>query len=421
MAKTFAMLSLAALGVASAALAGGIRPGGPDNLSETRSLGRVIAEATDHPVHIIFVHGMRVDGPGNSLGFRQGLCRFVKGACVDGKQPAPINSGRFDLGPRPAITFVNQPVWRDDDAWRGSQPYVERFVFNRPGAPPIIVDDVNWWPLLFALKCQALLRPETNLAGADAAHLKLCARSDGAYYPFIDKQTLAALLASRPKSGGGAMLNAGLKRQLVDWGLADAAIVLGPMKTYLHRAMEKAFAYAADYEGRDTEGQEFVVVSESLGSFVVMDAFANLEGESATVRRVVSNTSDLYFFANQFALLELGRLGRAATPATSLAAGPTAAAEPGLHDLLTHWATTPRGARMAMAPRPRQIIAFNDPSDLLTFDVPALRTPDGGRAATVVNLYDRNQFDFFGLFADPASAHTGHSHNRAVLRTIFAR
>ena len=40
--------------------------------------------------------------------------------------------------------------------------------------------------------------------------------------------------------------------------------------------------------------------------------------------------------------------------------------------------------------------------------------------AIVANLYVRNEFDFFGLFADPVAAHTGYSKNDAVLRTMFA-
>ena len=68
-----------------------------------------------------------------------------------------------------------------------------------------------------------------------------------------------------------------------------------------------------------------------------------------------------------------------------------------------------------LTPHLAQILAFNDPSDLLTFEVPPIPH------ARVVNLYDRNEFDFFGLIADPVAAHTGHSHNPGVLKVLFER
>jgi hypothetical protein len=41
-----------------------IKQGGPDKQSETKSLGALIQESNDRSVHIIFVHGMRTNGPG---------------------------------------------------------------------------------------------------------------------------------------------------------------------------------------------------------------------------------------------------------------------------------------------------------------------------------------------------------------------
>ena len=60
-------------------------------------------------------------------------------------------------------------------------------------------------------------------------------------------------------------------------GSTDAVIALGPMRSLFRKTMDKAFNYAARYDGHDVAGQEFVVVSESLGSFVVMDAAAKCE------------------------------------------------------------------------------------------------------------------------------------------------
>jgi hypothetical protein len=57
----------------------------------------------------------------------------------------------------------------------------------------------------------------------------------------------------------------------------------------------------------------------------------------------------------------------------------------------------------------------------LTYRVPKLRDDDGNDIALVVNLYDRNEWRWFGLLANPLSAHTGHSSNQDVLREMFRR
>jgi hypothetical protein len=392
----------------------GVKEGGPDRLSETHSLGRVIAEAREHPVHIVFVHGIRADGPGTSAYFRQGLCRHVQDLCPDGAQPPLDRSTRFDLGDRPLLEYLGEPVWRNDMEWRASWPFVDRYVYRRRDAPPVVVDEVNWWPLLFALKSRVLVWPEVDLSGADKTHLLLCSSDTPPYFPFLDRRTVEERLARPPLSGGAARLNADLKQQLMNWGFADATIAIGPVRRYLHRAMEAAFSYAAGFEAYTPNTPEFVVVAESLGGFVVLDAYSNLGKETETLRQVVTNATDLYLFANQFALLALTRLREPPNAAAPAGSTPRAG-------LLRHWAMTPTPAKETGPSRPRQIIAFNDPSDALTFNVPALLNPDGSRAAIVANLYCRNELNFFGLFADPIAAHTGYSRNPAVLRTVFAK
>jgi len=91
-------------------------------------------------------------------------------------------------------------------------------------------------------------------------------------------------------------------------------------------------------------------------------------------------------------------------------------------DLLKRWAQSARiTAKLAGEARPKQILAFSDPSDILTYRVPKLRDANGNDIALVVNLYDRNEWNWFGLFAVPTTAHLGHSRNPAVLREMFRR
>ena len=416
-------LALAGLNIAQAR----VRPDDPETLAKTQSLGALISTTTK-PVHIVYVHGMNSDGPGASDEFRAGLCAHVASLCPNGSQPSKTTQD-LPLGARPEATYLERPIWRDEQEWKASTPFVFRYVYARNGAPPVIVDEVNWWPLLFPLKCRFILYPEIELSGVDEKHLTLCARGDAPYYQWITPAELSAALAHMPISGGGAWVNKKVKQQIIDWGISDAALALGPMRTYFRRAINLAFDYASRFDTVDLTGQDFVVITESLGSFVVLDAFGNLFEDSREAQRVGERTVDLYFFANQYALLELGRIRGipealkvpgGAVPQPSLGVPPAPApAAVGPNQLLSRWATSRPQGPLERGGRPKQVIAFSDPSDLLTFPVPKLRDADGEDIALVVNVYDRNEWSFFRLFADPLKAHTGHPGNKDVLRVMF--
>lgn len=413
-----------------------IKEGGPDRLSDTKSLGTLIQEASDRPVHIIYVHGMRATGPGASSVFRQGLCKYVGDGCrlKPGFPAQGLRSERFDIGEYPEdATVVDQKIWPTDAAWSASEPFVDRFVYVSSSGRQIVVDEVNWWPLLFPLKCQFLLLPDANLSGADLTDLGFCAKGEDPFHAWIDSAQLNSIKSSRPVSGGGALINAALKQQIMNWGLSDAVMAVGPLQKYFRRAMNAAFDYAAQYDGKSVSEQDFAVISESLGSFVVLDAFATPEASfvsanksikpaSSGVRDVLTQTFYLYFFANQFAMLELARIeGLEHTALTSspqasasLQANPSSASP--LRALRT-WALEkpqrPNRPELERAGKYAQIIAFSDPSDMLTFNVPAIAN------SKVVNVYDRNSFRWFGLIENPSKAHTGHSSNPDVLKTMF--
>src|ERR1700722_6898981 len=300
----------------------GIKEGGPDKLSDTKSLGALIQESNDRPVHIIFVHGMRTNGPGASSVFRQGLCQYVPGGCQlkGGYSTTGVRSDPFDIGKYPSdANVVDRKIWPTQAAWSASRPFVDRYVYVNPTGKQIVVDEVNWWPLLFPLKCRFLLLPDANLSGPDLTNRGLCAQDTPPFYAWIDQNELKNIKSGHPLSGGGAMINAELKQQIMNWGLSDAVMTVGPLQRFFRRAMNAAFDYAAAYDGKTLGEQDFVVISESLGSFVVLDAFATpeagfvsdkdkLKPASSGVRDVLTQTFYLYFFANQFAMLELARI-----------------------------------------------------------------------------------------------------------------
>jgi len=414
-----------ALGITASAAGAGLVETGPDALSQTTSLGKIIASSPNTPVHILFVHGIRVSDRGASTTFRANLCARLKTICA-GTEPFKIEqTHRLNVGPRPGLTYMGGAIWPNDAAW-AMGPFVDRYEYARKGGgAPIIVDEVNWWPLVLPLRCLALLRPEADLAGPDVKDLRVCAAvdeaggplDDGIHYPFLAKADLDTLIHTKPPGGGAALANGFVKRALMDWGLSDAVIALGPMRKYLHEAIDQAFSYAADRDQRRGRTVNYVVVSESLGSFIVFDAYA---GRNPAVREVLDDTAYVYFFANQLALLELGRLEdpteQAPLPATAPGGTPASDTGPSLHRALTEWAGPGPRARLAGAgPAYKQIIAFSDPSDALTFRVPPI---DG---VTVVNVYDRNGIDILHLVADPVAAHTGHDSNPHVLDLMLGQ
>ncbi len=415
-----ALLVLIVLFLRTNAAWGKVIEGGPDHLVNTRSLGDLIE--SDDSLHIIFVHGMRSEGAGNSKAFRKALLSRYPNSSQSGPSRTFV-----DLGRMPLANVGAMQIWRDEAEWSASRPFVDRYELKLGGGKTIIVDEINWWTLLFPIKCRMLLVPEHNLSGADRKHLRLCSRTDNPFHPWISKDEVDALLAARPRSGGGAWANRWGKSEILNWGLSDAVIALGPLKTYLVEAMDKAFALA-EAEAKAISAEDRIVISESLGSFVVLDAYRN----DGAVTEYLDRTDHLYFFANQFALLELGRIGltrpKPGRPDRAPAFISDALEVPATpFEGLQQWAkrSGPDLAPEGRAPageslggrdsRPRQIIAFNDPSDLLTYDVPCMED------VAVVNLYVRNGINWLGLFADPLGAHTGHAGNTSVWKTMLRR
>jgi hypothetical protein len=389
-----------------------ITVGEPTPLQRMRSLGDVIRDSQNRAIHIVYVHGMRAEKPGQSGAF---ISRLEQS--YDAKETLPSSRKYLLLEPWPKGAMVGTTsIWNTEADWRAAQPFIDRYVLHaRRYNATITVDEVNWWPLLFPLKCRILLEPEAMLAGVDEAHLKLCFNDTPPYHQWLTPTDYDKALATRPALGGGAKANKYVKQQIMDWGLSDAVIVTGPMRSYLNATMEAAFAYAAT----DKSTSEYVVISESLGSFVVLDAYSE---DKPSVRAVLNATHDLYFFANQFALLELARLEhiplhpKVVDPAQlSLTVSEPEEAQVQQSPLaaLQKWASAPPPAEFtATRSSVKQIISFSDPSDALTFRVPDFAN------AKVSNVYVRNATPWFGLFADPVKAHSGQMQNDALWKAM---
>jgi len=113
---------------------------------------------------------------------------------------------------------------------------------------------------------------------------------------------------------------------------------------------------------------------------------------------VLKRTAAVYFFANQLRLLELANLD-----------------ESGEQNLVRHledWGrlrceylkSTPGAGEKCARP---QIVALNDPSDLLTWTVPEQLT-----TVDVQNVVVKNTRHWFWLIASPTKAHDNYARNK---------
>jgi hypothetical protein len=406
-------LAIVSILLAANACAGRVIPDAPETYAKTESLGDLLGVPGSRAIHIIYVHGMAATGSNNSQKFREALTNHLMSTKqLRGAAPATPETRQLLKAERwPRDAKLNEiAIWNSEEEWNASKPFVDRYTFHRVDQSDVVVDDVNWWPLLFALKCRFILTSDADLAGTDPKLLEFCASKDSPYYPWLSEQQLQGLLNSKPTAGRGAWLNTAIKRNIMNWGLSDAAMAMGPMRAYFRKSMNEAFEYATQLTDQTSTNQEFVVISASLGSFLVLDAMFNDGAPTDAASNVTTHNSLLYFFANQFALLDLARIeGIPSSPELAQFEAIKAAAQV---NLLEAWA----GAKQIglEATRPKQIIAYSDPSDILSYRVPKIK------GAVVVNLYDRNEIDWFWLLANPTKAHAGHAQNPAVLKSMFA-
>jgi hypothetical protein len=406
---------------------------------QTQSLGDSLRHADNKQLHIFYLHGIGSDGPGDhdSLALREGICRFVKDCIVfagerDGTEYA--DQDKFKLNaPPPPLKYLGQDVWRKDrgastsQEWNAAAPFVVHWKLARSSGQTIYVDEINWWPLVFSLKCRQMVESDAELVGPSADRIKLCSTlspdktEEGRFisYDWIPKEEAPALMARATR---GALVNRKLKTGIMDWGFTDAVLALGPMRTYLLDGIRQLILKSVAISPEGIRGgapaprdhQEYVIVSHSLGSYLI---FAALDITSSTPKtltveksgdafeEILKRTALVYFFANQLRLLELASLD-----------------DSGEQNLVRHledWGRL-RCEYLKSAPgasekcaRP-QIVALNDPSDLLTWTVPTQLA-----SVDVQNVVVKNARHWFWLIASPTKAHDNYARNKnAVSRML---
>jgi hypothetical protein len=395
------------------------------------------------PIHILYLHGINQIGPGDSLVLRKSICKYLKKCTVSNVRRIYADTGSFATdGPWPALRYLNFPIWRSHEEWNASAPFIDRYEITGNGDVTIILDELNWWPLVYSVKCKFLIRSDALLTGPSDGLINVCRPAETKPDPsspkhFLDYQWLsqAEVAEVKGKPRHAAIMNRGLKNSLMDWGFGDAVLALGPMREILASAIRQMMVKTLESSGidlgstkPDASGPPIFFITHSLGSYLALDALDTgilgthrplLENFSITPKERIAvdyfseHTVGFYFLANQVALLGLARLSL--TPTAPDGTPPASEDDENPSAEISHWITE-RDVYLERAPSSfgPQIIAFNDASDLLTWSVPDIA------GARVVNISVRNSgFKIPPLLEEPIGAHGNYAQDETVFRTIF--
>ncbi len=474
---TWALLALTGLAGAAPARARIIEDQ-HGSLKTLTSIGDALDAPDHHPVHILYVHGIDQLGAGGSAMLRESICTKLRLCAVSDWKNAGVefaDKGEFaDGAPPPALAYLDNPVWKNAEEWHAAAPFVVHWVAHlRSHATVLILDEINWWPLVLALKCQRIVTAEAYLAGPDRELLRVCseqAKQDpdnlGRFYPWIppDKAKKLAAMPAR-----GVLVNRTLKDGLIDWGVSDVMITVGPLGGIIRDGMRQLMAESAAFDphlgpspdaaaarerynwraqlqrsGTQTAtlDQEFIGVTHSLGSYLLFNTLtvdnANATpqaspadaqrraAEDSAMQYIFGRMSLCYLFANQLELLEITNLE--ATPANAPDAYKSRGLEPppaptgpaaNFRDLVACWEQFQSDFQAELHPNDAaarekvQVVAWSDPSDVITWRVPRIGDVD------VVNLYVQNSTRWLWLLESPNAAHCDYAENKAVLRVMF--
>jgi hypothetical protein len=396
--------------------------------------------ASVRPIHILYLHGISQVGAGDSLLLRKGICKYL-GECTVASLGRVYADGPFavDSDP-PTLAYMGERIWTSRDEWSASAPFIDRYLIEGNGHTPILLDEFNWWPLAYPLKCKWLIAQDSRLTGPSKTQLNICA-TPTTLDPAHPKRYLNYQWINTPEASNlnrisrhATLLNRSLKSGLMDWGFGDAVMALGPMEEVLSAGIRELLIKSIqatdlhNLEADDVEAEVFFV-THSLGSYLSLVALnSDLLGpqdpelsrfqitpeQRQAADYFSAHTAGFYFLANQIALLQLARVSVATEgdttpcPATS----PGTAAPPSI----AHWRCKRElylRQRASAAPAP-QIVAWSDPNDLLSWEVPEIE------GVHVVNIPVRNSGFKIPLFIEsPTGAHANYAKNREVLRVIL--
>jgi len=398
------------------------------------TVGDTLRNSAGKEIHIFYIHGIGSDGPKDrdSRALRKSICDYLKDCVVPGGTPIGqwdyADQDEFQLdAPVPKLEYMDEQVWKSQEEWRAAAPYAVHFQIARSKGPTLYVDELNWWPLTFSLKCRQLIATDATFVAPSKERIETCSTREPdpgvaqrfKSYDWISKEEATRLGQSPAR---GARLNRQLKVGLMDWGFPDAVMALGPLRSYvlegirelILRSLRDSPGDAANANPNEARpNQEFVIVSHSLGSYLIFSALdvnqvtvqtTTNEELRSELREILKRTSLVVFFANQLRLLELSSLD-----------GPS---ERNIASHLEDWGKARCDYLKSLPDAPQEckhpmIIALNDPSDLLTWTVPPLGD------IHVVNYSVKNSTRWLGLVEDPTKAHSNYATDKRAIKEML--
>ena len=373
------------------------------------------AATEERPLEVLIIHGIGTPAPYQFEGFIQSIAQRLRLVQVPDGPPAPQNSSCYPTDPTFAALYHPAPtpisiagVVPDEDR---AQLYTYRFGPNPDGPVTLKVNYLLWAPLTERIKCDL-------------------ARDDDKAPP---KQAFA-----------------NFARDFIDNKLGDVVLYGGTFRDNVMRPSVQAALCLVTRGTPSPDGKTCtpgpysdptVIITHSLGGYMLMDAIDyELRREKcdkgagiSAAGRILANTDYIYMMANQIALLDLSRL-RAyphqregarsqLQPADALPASEIA------NRFARCWTATPPKPRplfangLALPPAAKQIVAFTDPNDILSW---RLRPKDLGvprpdrRSVKLTNVYMSNgEASIPGLISDPVKAHTGYFDNPTVMNLLL--
>ena len=179
----------------------------------------------------------------------------------------------------------------------------------------------------------------------------------------------------------------------------------------------------ADLERKSREHNAIGIVTESLGSTMVWETLVAMHGPGSDTRRrevagqVVGNTRTVYMLANQLPFLSLG-----------YAEDPMPSGSASIAALNRSYPVFPEGIekllRTAKSLRKQgqeviDVVAFNDPNDLLGYYIPQDLVKDKKDYLRVINAtISVAKWGYLFILANPYMAHTGHIDNDKILEMV---
>lgn len=425
---------------------------------QVRSLGDELQRPGNEPLHLLYTHGIGATGPGDSQELRQSICKhiekYLKQKCTskagEWQSREYADEGIFDINKKdwPELAYMGTPIWGSADEWHASAPFVDHYVIKLTGGKSVLVDEINWWPLVFAVKCKHIMPNETNLAGKlsgkDDNYLTLCGQlkphtgdANQGRFDSYNWLTTDELNSLKNTPNRAVAINRWTKVYLMDWRFSDALLGVGPLEGYLVEGIRQLLMKCIKTGSEETAAltaksvpvldpdASFIIVSHSLGSFLMFSALHSeyspegkkFDGDDAKRTEafdyLLGHLSQAYFFANQIPLLELAKLGAIKSKSFLDLAAWSAQRK----------LAQSRGAADDSKPL-GQIVAWSDPNDLLTWylgnDFQLWQATPATRILVVNHIVkNATTWNWLGLLESPEHAHDDYAKNSEVIRSLL--